>query len=160
MTATPLQSLCCYGTQLCTIPKDGNYYYWENRCLADVIIAHVIKVRYALSHQGHRAEPVLWRIHTLREVHGQHGRGGAHWRGSKSTKDVRICRHTRKHLIESTCKCSGGFVNKISNWPSTTEWRTRRWWSARTVGGSTTKSVFFTTQVFLDTSSVALTASQ
>ena len=28
-----LQSLCCYGSQLCTIPKDGNYFYWENRCL-------------------------------------------------------------------------------------------------------------------------------
>lgn len=37
VTSCPLQyefspqTLCCYGKQLCTIPRDGTYYSYQNR---------------------------------------------------------------------------------------------------------------------------------
>lgn len=27
------QVLCCYGKQLCTIPRDAKYYSYQNRCV-------------------------------------------------------------------------------------------------------------------------------
>ena len=38
--------------------------------------------------QGDRAQPVLWGIHTVREVHGKHGGGRAYWRRPQPTSDV------------------------------------------------------------------------
>lgn len=28
------QVLCCYGKQLCTIPRDAKYYSYQNRCVS------------------------------------------------------------------------------------------------------------------------------
>lgn len=51
------QTLCCYGKQLCTIPRDGTYYSYQNRW----------------------DDTLLWgNIHVVNS-HGKRLRGHSHW---------------------------------------------------------------------------------
>ena len=56
------------------IPKDGNYFYWENRFLDKTPKSLAFHI-----YQGDRAQSVLWGIHAVRKVHGEYGGGGVDW---------------------------------------------------------------------------------
>jgi E1A/CREB-binding protein len=49
------QVLCCYGKQLCTIPRDAKYYSYQNRCVFWFSFYHHTKIDRALTNPYDRS---------------------------------------------------------------------------------------------------------